>query len=376
MQVFKLFCKIIKKNSFLVCLYLGIFILIISLLIAGIKREETYEASKVDVYIEVEEDNQSTKDFLAYLEPYIDQKDIKNRKVEDALFWDDIDLYIYIPANFYEEVLNDGQPLVMKSTPDSMESYTLVSRINEYLNYVKENIRLKLTTKDEALNYTTLKFKEQQKVEVELQTSSNINGISSMFNIGSYVIASLTLLIVGLVSFELRTTDIARRLNISPFKISKRNILLTVCYTFFSLSFVLFIVAVGFMMFKADLVHHLGYYIMNACLFAFVMVCLALLMSSLFKSNTAFNCVNATFPLAVSFISGCMVDLKFMPEYTKGMARIFPTIYIVEANNYIGSCSQFQFGHYFKLIWPCFLFIIIFVALTIFIHKKNARSEN
>lgn len=377
MQVFSLFFKIIRKNMFLVIIYLGVFMLMTSIMLINIKKMTNTEEVKINTYLNIEEENEDTKNFLSFLTPYINQVDLKKKDgIDDALFWDEIDLSIEIPSNFYEEIRKGNQPLVMKSSPDSIESYSLVTKINQYFNLVLENIRLNRTSVEDALQFTTNQLINLDNTEVEIHSSGSYNGIPAMFNSGVYVICALTLLIVGIVSFELRKTDIARRLNISPLSITKRNLLLTLCYILITCIIVALIVGIGFIIFKEDMVHHIGYYIMNAFLFVIVMVCLALLLSSLFKSNAAFNCVNVVFPLGVSFLSGSMVDLSAMPSYTKFLGRFFPNIYIVEANNYIGSCMTFQFSEYLKLVWPCFCFIILFASLTVLITKRMAKKEN
>lgn len=377
MQVFKLFLKIVKKNLFLVCIYLGVFAVVTTILIAGIKSSSENTNTTLNAYVEIEEENADVSTFMAFLEPKINKVELNNNsKVDDALFWEDIAIYIKIPKDFYAKVLRNEEALIIKSSPNSMDSYSLISEINQYFNQVKENIRLNLCSEQEALAFTKTKLDKAAEVDIQMTKESNFTGVSSMFNMGVYIICSLTLLIVGLVSFELRTTDISRRLNISPLSIGKRNILLTICYAFFSILFVGLVTIVGFIVFKEDMVPRVGYYIFNSCLFGLTMVCLALLLSSFFKSSIAFNCVNVIFPLATAFICGCFVDFSLMPEFTKVIAHIFPNYYIVIANSYIQSCSVFEWGEYFKIIWPCFLFIAGYIALTIGITKHLAKSEN
>ncbi len=377
MQVFRLFVKIIKKNLFLVCIYLGIFALITSFLISSIKTDTTYEDQKVTAFIEVEEDSQEIQYFLDFLKPYIIEKKLDSAKdVDDALFWDDIDLYLYVPKDYYSKVLSNEEAITIKSSPDSIASYSLVSKINSYFNQVRENIRLDICGEEHPLIFTKERIVSSEDISVDIQNKASSNSIAAMFNTGVYIICSLTLLVVGLISFEMRTTDIQRRLNISPLSIAKRNGLLTICYAVFSVLFVGIVTLIGYIIFKEELLPRMGYYILNSCLFSLVMICMALLMSSLFKSDTAFNCVTVIFPLATAFICGCFVDLSIMPEFTKVIAHIFPNYYIVLGNSYINTCGSFSFAEYLRIIWPCFLFIVIFIGLTIFITKKMAKSEN
>lgn len=377
MQVFRLFVKIIKKNLFLVGIYLGIFAMITSFLITSIKTDTTYEEQKVCTFIETEENTTEVTYFLNFLNSYIDPQNLESiDDVDDALFWDDIDLYIFIPKDFYNKVLRNEEAITIKSSPDSISSYSLVSKINSYFNQVRENIRLEICGEKHPLVYTKERIEASEDISVDIQNEASSNSISAMFNTGVYVICSLTLLVVGLISFEMRTTDIQRRLNISPLSIPKRNGLLTICYAVFSIFFVGFITLIGYFIFREELLPRLGYYILNLCLFSLVMVCMSLLMSSLFKSATAFNCVTVIFPLATAFICGSFVDLSLMPKFTKVIAHIFPNYYIVLGNSYINTCSSFSFLEYLKIIWPIFIFIGVFIGFTILITRWMAKSEN
>ncbi|MCM1197117.1 MAG: hypothetical protein NC310_08650, partial [Roseburia sp.] len=97
MQVCKLFLKIIKKNIGLLLLYMGIFTLITIFMIAGQNQESTYKQKKISTYVLVEEETEESKAFLSFLDDYIKNVDLKGENyVDDALFWDDIDLYIFI----------------------------------------------------------------------------------------------------------------------------------------------------------------------------------------------------------------------------------------------------------------------------------------
>ena len=155
MQVCKLFLKIIKKNIGLLLLYIGIFTFITIFMLTGQNQGDTYKQQKISTYVLVEEETEESKAFLSFLDEYIKKVDLNGESsVDDALFWDDIDLYIFIPKDFFKSFLEEKEAFTMKSAPDSLEAMSLISTINTYLNLVKENIRLGICSKEEALTYT------------------------------------------------------------------------------------------------------------------------------------------------------------------------------------------------------------------------------
>ena len=57
MQVCKLFLKIVKKNIGFILLYLGIFTALTVFMFTSIEEERGYVETKVNVYVELEEEN-------------------------------------------------------------------------------------------------------------------------------------------------------------------------------------------------------------------------------------------------------------------------------------------------------------------------------
>lgn len=377
MQVCKLFLKILKKNIFLFILYFAIFTLISVFMIRGQSSQIDYKEQKIKATLVVEEESKEIDEFLSFLDLYIEKVELKNgQNVADALFWDDIDLYIFIPKDFCEKVIQAEEGIEIVSSPDSLETTALLSSVNSYLNTVRESIRLNLCAKEEAFSYTTKLYKEKDSTHIELTQKDSTGGMRGIFDMAVYIVCALTLSIVGIVSFEMRTTDINRRLRISSYSTGKRNVMLALCYTIFSVLFVGVITCIAMILFPNQITGRLLLYVMNAIFFAFLSVFMALFLSSLFKSDMAYSCVSNVYPLATAFLCGCFIGLDLLPSATKTVAHIFPQLYIVMANQYIQTTSQFNFLEYLGIIWPCFLFIVLFLVGSIFVTNRIAKSEN
>lgn len=377
MQVCKLFLKIIKKNIGLLILYFSIFTFITIFLIASQKNEGTYKQQKISAFVLVEEETEESKAFLSFLEDYIKLVDLKEESsVDDALFWDDIDLYIYIPRDFVVNFLEGKEAFTMKSAPDSLEAMSLISTINTYLNLVKENIRLGICSKEEALTYTKETFVKEEYVSVSINEKETTGLLRGMYDMAVYVVCSLLMLIVGLVSFNMRKLDINRRLRISPYSTAKRNCILGICYCLLTVLFIGLVTLLGICVFPQQVNGRIWLYILNICLFAVTMVFMALFISSLFKSDIAYMCLANVLPLVAAFLCGSFVGIDLLPDATKAFGHIFPNIYIVLANQYIQTASTFNFGAYLSIVWPCFLFIAVFVVGSILVTNHISKSES
>ena len=70
------------------------------------------------------------------------------------------------------------------------------------------------------------------------------------------------------------------------------------------------------------------------------------------------------------------MGIDLLPDATKAFGHIFPNIYIILGNQYIQTTSSFNFGEYLGIVWPCLLFIAIFIAGSVFVTNRIAKSEN
>ncbi|MBD5390929.1 ABC transporter permease [bacterium] len=378
MQICKLFLKILKKNIGLVVLYLVIFSVISTIFIfSGQKQEASYQQQKISTYVLVEEETEESKVFISFLEDYIKKVNLKNdSSVDDALFWDDIDLYIFVPKDFLDKVLNEEEAFTIKSAPDSLEAMSLLSTISSYLNTVKENIRLGITSREEALEYTKELFQNKEYLSVQIKQNDGTGYVRGFFDLSTYVISALMLMIIGLVSFEIRTIDISRRFRISSYSTVKRNVMLGLCYSGFVILFVFLLTGISACLLSSQINWKIWLYLGNLILFSITMVFMALFLSSLFKSDMAYSCVANVLPLVSAFICGAFVGIDLLPSATKAVGHIFPNIYIILGNQYIQSAAEFNFGTYLGIVWPCFLFIAIFIAGSILVTNFMARKEN
>ncbi|MDE6660652.1 MAG: ABC transporter permease, partial [Anaeroplasmataceae bacterium] len=235
---------------------------------------------------------------------------------------------------------------------------------------------LGICNNEDALSYTKDIFISEEYANISIKEKESTGLMRGVYDMAIYMISSLLMLVVGLVSFNMRKLDINRRLRISPYPTSKRNVMLGICYFLISVLFIGFVTIIGICIFPKQVNHRLWFYILNICLFAVTMVFMALFISSLFKSDMAYMCLANVLPLVAAFLCGSFVGIDLLPDATKAVGHIFPNIYIVMANKYIETAEAFQIGEYLKIIWPCFLFIGIFIAGSILITNFVAKSES
>ena len=128
-----------------------------------------FEESKPDILIvNKDESNDITTNFVNYINKHSEIKDIDTNdeeKINDAIFYRDVNFVIYIPENFGNDLLNDKNPtLEYKSSGDEYSSYSemLVEKYMKMLLMYKDYYR-----GDELISKVNNVLETETKVELK-----------------------------------------------------------------------------------------------------------------------------------------------------------------------------------------------------------------
>ncbi|MGK0465075.1 hypothetical protein [Clostridium sp.] len=119
MPVFKVYFKIIKANMGQMSIYL-VFFLALSFAISkssAPKSGELFSQTKTNIaFINLGENTTLTKGFKEYLSKHVNFIDIENDKgkLQDALFFRDVEYIVTIPKNFTDDFLQ-GKSVQLKN---------------------------------------------------------------------------------------------------------------------------------------------------------------------------------------------------------------------------------------------------------------------
>ena len=251
MTVFKTFLKILNKNKFVVILYTVI------LLLFGISNMQTSEnnmsfvASKPDVLIvNYDEEKGITKDLIRYITENSNIIDIEKdeEKIDDALFYRDVNYVIYIPEGYNTDFMNGENPeLEIKSTGDYQASFEemILSRYIKLANIYQKSI------KDEDDLISKINDTLSKETEVEITSKLDTNTLSKAtyyYNFASYSILACLLLIVSLILSSFNEERIRKRIVVSNTNYKKHNRVLLLSNCCYSLVLWLFYVAISFIL--------------------------------------------------------------------------------------------------------------------------------
>ena len=166
MIVFKTFLKVLNKNKGIILLYTLILLIFAYFNMENGETTTNFYAEKTDIYILLEDENIGlTKNLVDYLKSVSLVKEIKEEKLEDALFYRDVSMIIKIPKNYRIDTLNGiNREIEIQSTGDytaSLEKMLLEKYLRIQKIYLNE--QLEETKVIEQINETLNK-----KVTVEL----------------------------------------------------------------------------------------------------------------------------------------------------------------------------------------------------------------
>lgn len=387
MQVYKAFFKIIKKNFIEISIYIGVFLFFTIILSTTWKDKQNinFEETKKDIVF-ISNDKESKivdglRDYLGEKANLVDIED-NSQKLQDALFYREVEYIIRIPAGFSDSLLS-GKDVQLEKTavPGSTIAIYMDSVINKYLNTASLYTKYANLSEDELVENIKNDLANQTPVSVN---SFNMKNASEQrylyfFNYMAYSIFAVLILGVCSVMIVYNKTDIKRRNNCSPIKARSINLQLlfgNLTYAFFTWFVMTF---VSFIMYQQQMFSITGLlFLLNSFLFTFTALSISFLISNLIKSRNVMSAAANVVALGFSFISGVFVPQEMLGETVLNIASFTPTYWYIKANNIIAETGEFSM----KYLTPVFnsmlimlIFAVAFLAVSLLIAKQRRTSD-
>ena len=378
MTVFKTILKILNKLKGMIILYTAILVAITALNQTSGNNMTNFEDSKPSVLI-VNKDSEDNiaKGFEDYISKHSEIKDIDTKdedKINDAIFYRDVNYVIYIPKDFGKNLLDGKNPsLEYKSCGDEYSSYAQMM--------VEKYIKTVLIYKD-YYSGAELISKVNKVVDkdtnVYMKTTLDTSKLSSMtqyFNILNYALLAGCVYCISMILASLNDETVRKRTIISSFNYKKYNriVLLSNSIVIFAM-WILYMI-LGLILFK-DLMfssNGLGY-VINSFVFTICSLTIGFLIGNITQNKNAIGGIVNVIALGTSFLCGCFVPFEYMPDYVLKIAHILPTYYYVANNQLIKTMEVFNFESIKPLLINGAVIVIssfIFVAVTNYVSKRK-----
>lgn len=382
MRVFNLYWKIFRSYLGVIFVYVGIFLLIgIAVTSSNSSVQDSFDETKIKISLNnLDEGSTLSTGLLGYLENYSEIVELDDEDIKDALYFRRIQVIITIPENFEEEFLAGKSNLIMQEKIEStMTTVALDQAINKYLNYVRVYINQTNYSLDEVLPLV----KNVLENEAEAQTTSELSDLLDFsgfyYKTLSYVIISVTLTVVGLITISFRKLEVRRRLFTSPYPQRKINLEMILGNFIFTVFLVILLCTVSLILYKEALLNLNGILlVINTLIFAIAALSMAYFFSLLISREQVLSGFNNVFSLGTSFITGAFVPQALLGSGMLTLAHIFPNYYFVYNVDLITSSTNLSnviLNKVYLYYGIQLLFAGVFIIASILVSKKQTKSE-
>lgn len=372
MIVFKTILKILNKLKGMLILYT--FMLVMITFINQTSNNETsFLESKPSIAIVNEDDSLITNDFIDYMDKHCIIKNLAPKNIDDALFYRSINMVVYIPKDFGENLLSNNVTLEYKASGDEASSYTKML-IEKYIKTVL--IYKDYYSDEELINHVNnlLKLDANVEVKTKLETSK-LERMTRYFNFLNYALLAGSVYCISMILASIKEEKVKKRTIISSFDYKKydRIVLGTLSIVIFGIWLLYMLLSI--ILFKNTIFTFNGLaYILNSFVFTIASLCIGYLIGNITQNKNAIAGIINVVALGSSFLCGCFVPVEYMPDYALKIAHIFPTYYYVSNNEIIKTIEIFNPTLIKSLLKNGFvivLFSLLFILLTNYISKKK-----
>ena len=382
MIVFNAFFKVVKKYIGVIILYTVMLISFGSINYATNNEDMTFSNRLPDILIiNNDEEVGLTKNLINYLKENANVLDIENdeEKINDAIFYREVNYVIYIPKNYRVDTLNKLNPTIdIKSANDYDSAYTSML-LTRYLNV--QNTYLKYTNNEnELINSINNNFSYKTNIEITSKLdTSKLTKISRFFNFASYSIMAVIIYIICLVISSFNKDVVKKRTIISSMNYKKYNkYILLSSFIYSSIIWILYVILsfiiIGSSMFSLRRL----IYILNTFIFSFVALTLALLISNLIKSKGAISGIVNVIALGQAFLCGAFIPSEFLGENIIKYSKILPAYWYNNSNDLLSTIEVINIVNLKPILLNMIvlvIFAIIFIVINNIVSKHRQIIE-
>ncbi|MBC3796913.1 ABC transporter permease [Acetobacterium tundrae] len=388
MQVYKAFFKVILKNRTQILIYLVVFMALALILSGAYNPPQDTDFTKVKVniaFINDDGDSQLVAGLKTYLGENANLVAIPDdtKKLQDALFFRQVEYILRVPAGFTEDMLNGKEVQLEKTTvPDSTSNIYMDLLINKYLNTVKTyTTYLPGLSQDELSQNLEKDLAEQSEVTMISNGTHSIYAEKSgyYFNYLSYSLFAILILGVCSVMLVFNDTDLKRRNLCSPIRSANMNMQMVLGNISFAILTWLVLISASFIMYGSFMFTATGLLLLlNSFVFTLAVLSISYLIGNLVKSRGAMSAIANVFALGTSFISGVFVPQELLGANVLTIASFTPTYWYVKANNEITAAVSFNTDNLSSIFTSMVLVLAFGVAVlgVTLVLIKQRRVES
>lgn len=375
MTVFKAFLRVVNKNKAPIIMYTVILIFFGGFNMQNKEQSSNFVSSKPDIYIVNHDENKGiTKSLINYMEKNSIIKTIDENKIEDAIFYRDINFLIEIPENYNTDFMMGKNPEIKIKTTNDYPAVEASNLLKRYLKTANTYRNLNLSER-ELIN----KIEETLSDEITVELSSkldtnNLSASTTYYNFLNYCLLAGTIYVITLVLTSFKNETVKKRTLVSSMDYKKFNRDLLISNGLFALILwilyiILSFILVGSVMFTP----HGLIYILNSFIFTICTLTIAFLIGNIVSNKDAINGIVNVIGLGSSFLCGSFVPMAYLPAGVLTFAHVLPSYYFIKNNEIVLTLEKINFTNLKPIIINMIiilLFALVFVLITNIVSRR------
>lgn len=369
MTVFKAFLRVVNKNKAPIIMYIVILIFFGGFNMQNKEQSPNFVSSKPDIYIVNHDENKGiTKSLINYMEKNSIIKTIDENKIEDAIFYRDINFLIEIPENYNADFMMGKNPEIKIKTTNDYPAVEASNLLERYLKTANIYRNLNLSER-ELINKIEETLNEEITVELSSKLdTNNLSASTTYYNFLNYCLLAGTIYVITLVLTSFKNETVKKRTLVSSMNYKKFNRDLLISNGLFALILwilyiILSFILVGSVMFTP----HGLIYILNSFIFTICTLTIAFLIGNLISNKDAINGIVNVIGLGSSFLCGSFVPMAYLPAGVLTFAHVLPSYYFIKNNEIVLTLEKINFTNLKPIIINMIiilLFALVFVLIT------------
>ena len=394
MPVFRLYMKIIRSKTGLICLYIGIF-LFLAILMSYVGKQTdpgNFQETSVSIAVADQDSSVLSKALIDYLDKRHDILPIANDKetMQDMLYYEDAQYVLIIPADFESSYIenatsdvSDGETLPTLENvkaPKSTTGYLVDTQLDEYLT----NIRAYLAS-GESVEQAVDKAADLQEIEITTSFLSGTDSNASMTSIYyylqylPYIFISVTILIFGTALLSIYKPEVRKRNYCSATTLKSFNFQIGLGCLFMTGLILLLLLILGIILYRKELTGLPFMYIAcNVLSFTTVSMSIGFLTGFMVKNENGISMLSNLFSLGFSFLGGIFVPQELLSPKILPFSKLLPSYWYVANNNMLfqnDSLSSTQIASLFKNCGLQVVFAFAVFAIALLLTKQRASAQ-
>ena len=226
MTVFKGYMRIMKKNTGLILLYLGIFFGVTMALQAAAGKETytSYESEKIKIGVVDKDNGPLAEGLVKWLEGthHVTMLEDNREKLQEELFYRNVEYIVVIPEDFYENCMVNGESISVTKVPGSYSAYYVDQQLESCLNTMRTYLKAGFSQKEAAT--AILDKKRGEVTMLDTDENSGTSGWLYYFRYIPYLFLALLCYVMGYVLMAFKKDDIPKRMQASAISARRQSL--------------------------------------------------------------------------------------------------------------------------------------------------------